>query len=148
MTAAISAVGTPTASSSELQPAFQKAFAGMLFGQMMKAMRSTVGKPAYLHGGQAEELFQGQLDQTLVESLASTHGGEFVGELYDQFRRQMKLPAESAETLDPAQMEISLEQARSRSIANLVESSRRAQTGTDGMGITSDTTGLTALLRK
>jgi Rod binding domain-containing protein len=39
------------------------------FGQMIKAMRSTVGKPAYFHGGRAEDVFQGQLDQKLAEHL-------------------------------------------------------------------------------
>ncbi|HET6424234.1 MAG TPA: rod-binding protein [Planctomycetaceae bacterium] len=146
MTAAIASISPST--TPDLQPTFQKAFAGMLFGQMLKAMRATVGKPAYLHGGQAEEMFQQQLDQTIVESLSTTHGGDYVGELYDQFRRQMNLPAESSQTSDPAHSAISIEQARSRSLANLVESSRRAQPGADGMGITSDTTGLTALLRK
>ena len=47
----------------ELQQTFQQAVAGMIFGEMMKAMRSTVGEPAYIHGGQAEKMFQQQMDQ-------------------------------------------------------------------------------------
>ena len=35
--------------------AFQDAVGGLFFGQMIKALRSGVGKPAYLHGGQAEK---------------------------------------------------------------------------------------------
>ncbi len=146
MTSAIASVSAPT--TPDLKPTFQKAVAGMLFGQMLKAMRSTVGKPAYLHGGQAEELFQGQLDQTLVAQLAEDNGGDYVGDLYDQFRRQLKLPAESTPSATPAYSAVSLEQARSRSLASLTESSRRAQPGADGTGITTDTTGLAALLRK
>ena len=34
---------------------------------MLKAMRSTVDKPAYFHGGQAEEVFRSQLDQHLAD---------------------------------------------------------------------------------
>jgi Rod binding domain-containing protein len=146
MTSAIASASTAT--TPDLKPTFQKAFAWMMFGQMLKAMRSTVGKPAYLHGGKAEEMFQSQLDQTLVEQLAENNGGEFVGELYEQFRRQLNLPAESTQPTDPAYTAISIEQARSRSLANLTESSRRASPVADGMGITTDTTGLSALLRK
>ena len=36
---------------------------------MLGAMRDTVGKPAYFHGGRAEEVFQNQLDQVLSEHM-------------------------------------------------------------------------------
>ncbi len=151
MTAAIASLNAPAAgspSSADLKPTFQKAVAGMLFGEMMKAMRSTVGKPAYLHGGQAEEIFQSQLDQTLVEQLAEDHGGTFVGDLYDQFRLQLDLPEESAQSTKSPLSAVSLEQARSDSLANLTKSSRQTQPALQGAGITSGTAGLSALLRK
>ncbi|MDP1795937.1 MAG: rod-binding protein [Planctomycetaceae bacterium] len=148
MTSAIASLSSSPTSSPDLKPTFQKAVAGMLFGQMMKAMRSTVGKPAYVHGGQAEEIFQSQLDQTFVEQLAEDNGGAFVGELYDQFRRQLDLPAESTQSSESAPSAISVEQARSDSLAKLMESSRQAQPALQGAGITTGTSGLNALLRK
>ena len=51
----------------ELRETFQQFVGEAFFGQLMKAMRSSVGKPAYFHGGRAEEVFQGQLDQLLAE---------------------------------------------------------------------------------
>ena len=83
---------TSTGRDDELAGTFQKAVAGMFFGQMMKALRSTVGEPAYIHGGQAEEMFQAQMDQHVVEDLAENSGGSFIGDLYRQFRIQQGLP--------------------------------------------------------
>ena len=40
-----------------------------LFGQMLKAMRATQEKNPYFDGGRAEEIFQSQLDQVLVERM-------------------------------------------------------------------------------
>jgi hypothetical protein len=54
------------------------------FGQMMKAMRSTVGKPAYFHGGRAEEVFQGQLDQTMAENLTKTSAAKFSEPMFNR----------------------------------------------------------------
>jgi Rod binding domain-containing protein len=43
-----------------------------LFGQMLKAMRATQSKNPYFDGGRAEEIFQSQLDQVLVERMTQT----------------------------------------------------------------------------
>jgi Rod binding domain-containing protein len=62
------------------------AFVGQTFyGQMLKAMRSTLDKPAYFHGGRAEEVFQGQLDQMLAEQMAKNDASSFTGAMYQQF---------------------------------------------------------------
>ena len=42
----------------ELREKFTQFVGETFFGQMIKSMRSTVGKPAYFHGGQAEEAFR------------------------------------------------------------------------------------------
>jgi Rod binding domain-containing protein len=86
----------PSAADVALRSRFQEAAAGLFFGQLMKALRSTTGKTAYLHGGQAEEMFQAQLDQQFATQLATERGGVFVEELYQQFRRQLNLPEEGA----------------------------------------------------
>ena len=60
---------------------------------MIKSMRSTVGKPAYFHGGQAEEAFQGQLDQKLAEHMTKASADKFAEPL---FRRQFPQLAEQS----------------------------------------------------
>jgi len=55
------------------------------FGQMLSAMHKSHGKPAYFHGGRAEEVFQGQLDQVMGEHLSKATAGNFSGAMYDLF---------------------------------------------------------------
>jgi hypothetical protein len=52
---------------------------------MLKAMRKTVGKPAYFHGGRAEEIFTAQLDQVLAEKISEAGGDRFGGPMYELF---------------------------------------------------------------
>jgi len=51
---------------------------------MLKAMRATVGKPAYFHGGRAEEVFQGQLDQQLAEHLTEASAAKFAEPMFER----------------------------------------------------------------
>lgn len=74
--------GNPT---DELRATFQDAVGSLFYGQMIKALRSGVGKPAYLDGGQAEEMFQSQMDQHVAASLARDHSGSFVEDLFQRF---------------------------------------------------------------
>ena len=69
----------------ELREKFTQFVGETFYGQMIKSMRSTVGKPAYFHGGQAEEVFQGQLDQKLAEHLTEATADQFAEPL---FKRQ------------------------------------------------------------
>jgi Rod binding domain-containing protein len=67
------------------------------FGQMMKAMRSTVDKPAYFHGGQAEEAFRSQLDQQLADAMSDASAEQIAEPMFArQFPQQAKLLAEAA----------------------------------------------------
>jgi hypothetical protein len=59
------------------------------YGQMLKALRSTVDKPAYFHGGRAEEVFQAQFDQVVAQNLDKANAGSFTGPMFDQFVRQL-----------------------------------------------------------
>jgi hypothetical protein len=70
--------------SDELRDRFTQFVGEAFFGQMMKAMRSSVGKPAYFYGGRAEEVFQGQLDQTMAEHLTKTSASKFSGPMFDR----------------------------------------------------------------
>ena len=65
-----------------LREAFTQFVGETFFGQMIKAMRSTVGKPAYFHGGQAEEAFRGQLDQKLAEHMTAASAERFAEPLF------------------------------------------------------------------
>ncbi len=90
--AAGSALATKPASAldshddARLRRTFNSFVGQVFFGQLLKAMRKTVGKPAYLHGGRAEEIFQQQLDQILGEKLAETSGEKFSEPMFDLFK--------------------------------------------------------------
>jgi Rod binding domain-containing protein len=69
-----------------LRKAFNSFVGQVFFGQMLKAMRKTLGKPAYFHGGQAEEIFQQQLDQVLGEKLAEASGSKLSDPMLELFK--------------------------------------------------------------
>ena len=72
------------------------------YGSMLKAMRQTVGEPAYFHGGQAEKLFQSQLDQQMSADLASGDGADLAKSMFEkQFPAEAKLLREAAERGEP-----------------------------------------------
>jgi|GEM_PF-1973377 len=77
--------GLPHSSPAELRETFEAFLGEIFFGQMLKAMRRTVGKPAYVYGGMAEEIFTQQLDQVLAESLAKTAVPEWTGPMFELF---------------------------------------------------------------
>jgi len=68
----------------ELHEKFTQFVGQAFFGQMLKAMRSTVGKPAYFYGGHAEEVFQGQLDQTMSEHLTKASASKFADPMFER----------------------------------------------------------------
>lgn len=94
--ASASGDGRPEALARTVRDAFDKFVGQTFFSHMIKAMRSTVGRPAYFHGGRAEEMFLSQLDQTMAEKLAAQSGPELASPM---FRSQFP---ELAETLAPA----------------------------------------------
>jgi Rod binding domain-containing protein len=134
---------TPAAGAPDLQGTFQKAVAGLFFGELLKSLRSTVGEPAYIHGGQAEKLFEGQLDQILSENLATTQGGAFVGELYDQFRAQLGLPLEKS-----AQAAETIQADSSRWSSQPLKPVLEARSGTQSLSATTATAPFSGLFRK
>ncbi len=69
----------------EVREAFDKFVGETFFGQMLKAMRKTTDKPAYFHGGQAEEMFRGQLDQMLAEKMSEASAGSFTDSMFNLF---------------------------------------------------------------
>jgi Rod binding domain-containing protein len=92
-TASIAPVSQPALNGkddAELRQAFDSFVGETFFGQMMKAMRKSVGKPAYFYGGRAEEIFQEQLDQTLATNMAHASADQFTGPMYELFTMQRK----------------------------------------------------------
>lgn len=71
--------------SPELREAFTSFVGQTFYSQLLGSMRKTVDKPAYFHGGRAEEVFQGQLDQTLAEDMTKATADQFTGPLFDLF---------------------------------------------------------------
>ena len=78
---------TPPASDLQVREKFQDFVAGTFYQTMIKALRSGEQKPAYFHGGQAEEIFKGQLDEQLSSQMARDHGETFAGPLYAAYAR-------------------------------------------------------------
>ena len=79
------AVEAAAADKPELREAFDSFVGEVFYGQMLEAMRKTVGKPAYFHGGRAEEIFRGQLDQILAERMAKTDAGGLTDTMFELF---------------------------------------------------------------
>jgi len=83
--ASTQSVGANVEQLPDTKEAFRDFAAGTLFREMLKAMRQSHDKAAYLHGGQAEDVFREQLDRTISEQLAESHGDKVVGNLYESF---------------------------------------------------------------
>ncbi len=73
-----------------LRVAFRDFVGQTLFGQMLSSMRSTVGKPAYFHGGRGEEVFSEQLDQVLVEKITEASASTVADPMYELFNLQRR----------------------------------------------------------
>jgi Rod binding domain-containing protein len=82
--AAAIAGGQGKGSEQELREKFSQFVGETFFGQMLKSMRATVGKPAYFHGGRAEEAFQGQLDQTLSQHMTKASASRFADPMFER----------------------------------------------------------------
>jgi len=73
-----------TAKTGELREKFTQFVGESFYGQMLKSMRATVGKPAYFNGGHAEKVFQGQLDQTMAEHLTKASASKFADPMFER----------------------------------------------------------------
>lgn len=73
-------------SDKEARATFDQFVGEAFYGQLLSAMRKTQDKPAYFHGGRAEEMFQAQLDQTISQDLAKTNAGNLTEGMYQLFR--------------------------------------------------------------
>jgi len=74
-----------SAQDTELREVFTQFVGETFFQQMMSAMRKTVDKPAYFHGGRTEEVFQNQLDQVFSERMTEASADEFANPMFELF---------------------------------------------------------------
>ena len=81
----VGAAEVASAAEPQLREVFDSFVGEVFYGQMLEAMRKTVGKPTYFHGGQAEEIFRGQLDQVLAERMAKTNAGGLTDSMFELF---------------------------------------------------------------
>ncbi len=72
-----------TGGSDKLKEAFQDFVGQTFFAEMIKACRSSQQPSAYFHGGRAEEIFQGQLDQVLAEELSESSASKIADPMFD-----------------------------------------------------------------
>jgi peptidoglycan hydrolase FlgJ len=79
-----------TSDTTELREAFQNFVGQTFYGQMLSAMRNTVGKPAYFYGGRTEEVFQNQLDQVLAEKMSEATAETFTQPMFELFMLQRR----------------------------------------------------------
>ncbi len=75
---------------SQTQEAFTDFVGQTLFGSMLASMRKSTGKPAYLHGGRTEEVFQKQLDQKIVEELTDASADTIADPMFELFNMQRR----------------------------------------------------------
>jgi len=83
-----SQVTSPTSADPKLREKFGQFVGETFYGQMLKAMHKTQGKPAYFNGGRGEEAFQGQLDQVLAEKMSQSSGDSLSNSMYELFNLQ------------------------------------------------------------
>ncbi len=68
-----------------LREAFHDFVGQTFFAEMIKAFRSSQQPSEYFHGGRAEEIFQGQLDQVLSEELSNASADKIADPMYELF---------------------------------------------------------------
>ena len=77
--------GSSQQSKGDAKSTFQDFVAGTFYKEMLKSLHKMHSKPAYFYGGNAEKVFQGQLDQQIGEDLARSHGSQLSDGLYEAF---------------------------------------------------------------
>jgi Rod binding domain-containing protein len=81
----LSAPPAQAAPDSQLRKAFDNFVGETFYGQMLKALRESVGKPAYFDGGRAEEIFTQQFDQVMAQKMAQSNGKQLGDSMYKLF---------------------------------------------------------------
>ncbi|GAA4434307.1 MULTISPECIES: rod-binding protein [Bremerella] len=91
------------AADGQLRAKFDQFVGESMFGQMLKSMRESTGKPAYFHGGRAEEVFQSQLDQLLVSEISEASAEQISDPMFELFTANMNAGQSSAANTSTAE---------------------------------------------
>lgn len=78
-------VEVPDNPKENLRQAFHDFVGQTFFAELIKSYRSTQQPSKYFHGGQAEKIFQGQLDQVLTEALSDRTAQTIADPMFDLF---------------------------------------------------------------
>jgi Rod binding domain-containing protein len=79
---------TPAKGQLAVREKFQDFVGGTFYKEMLKALRAAQKPSKYLNGGQAEKIFQGQMDQEIAEDLARKYAGHLADPLFESYLRQ------------------------------------------------------------
>jgi Rod binding domain-containing protein len=79
---------TPPKGQLAVREKFQDFVGGTFYKEMLKSLRAAQKPSKYLNGGQAEKIFQGQMDQQIAENLARQYGGSLAAPLFESYARQ------------------------------------------------------------
>lgn len=72
----------------QVREKFQDFVGSTFYKEMLKALRSGQKHSKYFYGGQAEEIFRGQMDQQISEDLAHSHAQHLAEPLFEAYARQ------------------------------------------------------------
>ncbi len=78
---------TPAAGELAVREKFQDFVGGTFYKEMLKSLRAAQKPSKYLNGGQAEKIFQGQMDQQIAEDLAHQYAAHLADPLFENFSR-------------------------------------------------------------
>jgi Rod binding domain-containing protein len=93
-----------TGDKNALREQFTQFVGETFFGQMIKSMRATTQKPAYFHGGRAEEVFQSQLDQQLAQHLTEASAEQFAEPMFERQFPKLAAPDRSGNVSELTQL--------------------------------------------
>jgi Rod binding domain-containing protein len=79
---------TPAKGQLAIREKFQDFVGGTFYKEMLKSLRAAQRPSKYLNGGQAEKMFQGQMDQQIAEDLAHQFAGHLADPLFESYSRQ------------------------------------------------------------
>lgn len=153
--ASLAALGNPAQSNAgaidndKLRETFSKSVGEVFYTQMLKSLRQTVGKAAYLHGGNAEDMFESQLDQVLAETMAARDGDRLTGELFERFANGLKsFKPDLSPAADSPQAAKSPPPSQTTPAEQLAQLARQAQAASSDAGITTGTPATFPTIRK
>jgi peptidoglycan hydrolase FlgJ len=104
LTPGAQSAGQQLESAQDLKKAYTDFVGKTFFGQMLKAMRSTVGKAAYFDGGQGEEVFRSQLDQQLADHMSAASAAKISDPMFERQFPQQAATIKAAEKSERASL--------------------------------------------